>query len=299
MSNPSENTSGEASRTHGPGQPPEPGLHLVSTPIGNLRDITLRALDTLAGADLILAEDTRVAAKLLSAYGVSVTVWSFHDHNEDKQAAIILDRLRAGERIALISDAGTPLVSDPGFKLVRAAVAADLPVHVVPGASSVLAALSLSGLPSDAFFFGGFLPVKSGARQARLNALKAVPGTLILFETAPRLIASLADMASVLGDRPAAVTRELTKKFEEARRGTLTELAEHYASVGPPKGEIVVVIGPPEQAEAAWDEARVDSALSDRVPAAGVKQASAEIAALSGWAKRDVYARALALKDRA
>lgn len=298
MSNPSENTSREASRTLPPGQPPEPGLHLVSTPIGNLRDITLRAIDTLAGADLVLAEDTRVAAKLMSAYGLSVTVWSFHDHNEDKQAGVILDRLRAGERIALISDAGTPLVSDPGFKLVREAVSAGLPVHVVPGASSVLAALSLSGLPSDAFFFGGFLPVKPGARQARLNALKAVPGTLIVFETAPRLAASLGDMAAVLGDRPAAVTRELTKKFEEARRGTLSGLAQHYESAGPPKGEIVVVIGPPDAAEAVWDETRVDAALADRIGAAGVKQASAEVAALSGWAKREVYARALDLKDR-
>lgn len=299
MSNPSEKPSGEASRPHPPGQPPEPGLHLVSTPIGNLRDITLRALDTLAGADLVLAEDTRVAAKLLSAYALSPPVWSFHDHNEDRQTAAILDRLRAGERIALISDAGTPLVSDPGFKLVREAVAAELPVHVVPGASSVLAALSLSGLPSDAFFFGGFLPVKSGARQARLKALAAIPGTLIVFETAPRLAASLGDMAEVLGDRPAAVTRELTKKFEEARRGTLAGLARHYETAGPPKGEIVVVIGPPDAADAAWDAARVDAALADRVPDAGVKQASAEIAALSGWAKRDVYARALDIKDRA
>ena len=279
--------------------PLEAALYLVATPIGNLGDITLRALETIAAADILACEDTRVTRKLLDRYGIARRTLAYHEHNAETQGPKLIAALREGKSVALVSDAGTPLVSDPGFKLVRAAVAADLPVHVVPGASSVLAALSLSGLPSDAFFFGGFLPVKSGARQARLNALKAVPGTLILFETAPRLIASLADMASVLGDRPAAVTRELTKKFEEARRGTLTELAEHYASVGPPKGEIVVVIGPPEQAEAAWDEARVDSALSDRVPAAGVKQASAEIAALSGWAKRDVYARALALKDRA
>ncbi|MAL09406.1 MAG: 16S rRNA (cytidine(1402)-2'-O)-methyltransferase [Maricaulis sp.] len=306
MSNPPDNTPenrpdhrfAEASRPLPPGQPPEPGLHLVATPIGNLRDITLRALDTLAGADLVLAEDTRVAAKLLNAYGISVTCWSFHDHNEDKQSGVVIERLRSGERIALISDAGTPLVSDPGFKLARAVIEAGLPVHVLPGASSVLAALSLAGLPSDSFFFGGFLPNKSGARIKRLEVLKAIPGTLIVFETAPRLVASLADMADVLGDRPAAVTRELTKKFEEARRGTLRDLADHYAEAGPPKGEIVVVIGPPDAGGETWDTQKVDAALADRVAAAGVKQASMEIATLSGWNKREVYARALALKDR-
>ena len=287
----------EAIRTAPAPQAFEPGLYLVATPIGNLRDITLRALDILSVADRVLAEDTRVAAKLLEAYGLRAKVEPYHDHNAEKARPHILEALAAGERIALISDAGTPLVSDPGYKLARAAIEAGADVFPIPGASAALAALTIAGLPSDRFHFAGFPPAKAGARQSFLAGLAGIDATLILYESANRLAASLAAMAEALGDRPAAVCRELTKKFEEARRGALSELAAHYRDAGPPKGEIVVVIGPPEAQ--AWDQARVDAALAAALDEAPVKAASADIAALSGWSRRDVYARALALKARA
>ncbi|MEP4165708.1 16S rRNA (cytidine(1402)-2'-O)-methyltransferase [Maricaulis sp.] len=280
----------------GKGQALEPGLYLVSTPIGNLRDITLRALDVLAAADTVLAEDTRVSRRLLDAYGIRAELQPYHDHNGEKVRPHILAALEAGKRIALVSDAGTPLVSDPGFKLAREVIAAGHKVIAIPGASAVLAALAIAGLPTDCFTFAGFPPPKTGARETWLAEMGRSPGSLVVYEGASRLPASLASMAKVLGDRPAAVCRELTKLHEEARRGTLAGLAEHYAQAGPPRGEVVIVIGP--ASETGWDEARIDAALKRVLAEMRVKDAAAEIAAQSGWAKRDVYARALALRDK-
>ncbi|HLJ21587.1 MAG TPA: 16S rRNA (cytidine(1402)-2'-O)-methyltransferase, partial [Stellaceae bacterium] len=222
-----------------------PGLYIVATPIGNLGDITLRALDVLKGADAILCEDTRVTATLARRFGLGAERIAYHDHNADAVRPGLIARLAAGAVLALVSDAGTPLVSDPGFKLVRDAVAAGIPVIPVPGASAALAALTVSGLPTDRFLFAGFLPAKSAARRRELRELAAVRASLIFYETAPRLAEALADMAAMLGDRPAAVARELTKLHEEVRRGSLSALAEHYRGAGPPKGEIVVIVGPP------------------------------------------------------
>ena len=274
----------------------EPGLHIVSTPIGNLRDITLRALDTLSGADEVLAEDTRVARKLLDAHGIRAKLSAYHDHNGAARRPEILQKLQDGATIALVSDAGTPLVSDPGWKLAHEAAEAGIRIIPVPGASAMLAGLVTSALPSDKFMFCGFLPVKSGQRKRDAEALKAVPATLIFYEGGSRLAACLADLADVLGpDRPAAIARELTKLFEETRRGTLSELATHYASAGAPKGEIVILIGPPIEKEAS--EADLDAALLDALETLPVKQAANQVGAALGISKRDAYQRALTLKS--
>lgn len=274
------------------------GLHIVATPIGNAADITLRALDTLRDVDLIACEDTRVTGNLLIRYGIATRRLAYNDHNAERVRPLLLERMRRNERVALVSDAGMPLVSDPGYKLVRAAIAEGLPVTTVPGASAPLAALALSGLPSDRFLFAGFLPNRSAARRHELSELAGVPATLILFESARRLGAALADMAAVLGDRPAAVAREMTKRFEDVRRDSLTALAAHYAAAGPPRGEIVVVIGPPATATAADDAAAVitlDDMLRDALAGASLRDAAAAVAIASGLPRRAVYARALAL----
>ncbi|MEX0751319.1 MAG: 16S rRNA (cytidine(1402)-2'-O)-methyltransferase, partial [Xanthobacteraceae bacterium] len=224
------------------------GLHIVATPIGNLGDITLRALEALAGADVIACEDTRVTRKLLDRYGITTPLTPYHDHNAAEARPKILARLAAGEAVALVSDAGTPLVSDPGFKLVRAVREAGHAVTALPGASATLAALTVAGLPTDRFFFEGFLPPKEAARRTRITELKRIPATLVLFETGPRLAATLADLAEGLGARAAAICRELTKLHEEVRRGSLEELAHHYAGAEARRGEIVIVIAPaPEE----------------------------------------------------
>lgn len=283
----------------GPGQQPvtvAPGLYVVSTPIGNLRDITLRAMDILSGADEVLAEDTRVASKLLSACAIKARLSPYHDHNAAERRPQILARLAEGARIALISDAGTPLVSDPGWKLVHEALEAGVKVYPVPGACALLAGLVASGLPSDRFMFAGFLPPKSGARRAALETLKHVPATLIFYESGPRLADCLSDLAVILGGaREAAVARELTKLFEETRRGTLDSLAAHYQSAGPPRGEIVLLAGPPpERVSSAGD---LDAALRDALATMATKQAADSVAEALGLAKRDVYQRALKLKS--
>lgn len=271
-----------------------PGLYVVATPIGNLRDITIRALETLAAADLIACEDTRITRKLTEHYGIATPLTAYHDHNAAEARPKLLARLAAGEAVALVSDAGTPLVSDPGFKLVRAAQEAGHAVTAVPGASALLAALAIAGLPSDRFHFEGFLPAKAGARRNRIAALRALRETLILFETGPRLAEALDDLAAGLGPREAAVCRELTKLHEEVRRGTLDELAHAYADASAPKGEIVVAIAPPPDDERA-QPADLDAMLRDALARASLKDAVAEVATITGEPRGEVYRRALAL----
>jgi 16S rRNA (cytidine1402-2'-O)-methyltransferase len=270
-----------------------PGLYLIATPIGNLGDISLRALETLAAADCIACEDTRVTRKLTERYGIATPLMAYHEHNSDEALPKILARLEQGQSVALVSDAGTPLISDPGYRLVRAAVAAGHDVTSLPGASAVLAALSLSGLPTDRFLFDGFLPPKQGARQKRIAELAAIPATLVLFESGPRLAASLADLAAGLGSREAAVCRELTKLHEEIRRGDLTTLAGDYAEGGETRGEIVIVIAPPPEQDVA--DSDIDDMLRQALGRVSVKDAVGEVALATGRARRDVYQRALEL----
>lgn len=273
----------------------EAGLYIVSTPIGNLRDITFRALDTLHGVEHILAEDTRQTRKLCDVYSIKTPLSAYHDHNAAKRVPDIIKRLQEGARLALVSDAGTPLVSDPGFRLVRAAVEASIPVWPVPGASAALAGLVKSGLPSDRFFFYGFLPPKSGARQTALAKIKDIKATLVFFTTGPRIEAVLKDMVDVFGDREAVITRELTKKYEEARYGLMSSLIDSVKSV-PPRGEIVLLISPPSETPR-WSEEQIREALKNAIPQDGVKRASTSIAEASGWVKREVYSIALTMKS--
>jgi 16S rRNA (cytidine1402-2'-O)-methyltransferase len=277
----------------------EPGLYIVATPIGNMGDITLRALETLRKVDFIACEDTRESGKLTSAYDIKAQKLPYHDHNAAEMRPKILRILGEGKTIALISDAGMPLVSDPGYKLVQDCIAAGHYVTCVPGASATLNALVLSGLPADRFFFAGFLPAKQSARRQALGELKEIPGTLIFYETGPRLQESLADMKDILGDRNAAVARELTKKFEELRRDRLSALAASYEGE-PPKGEIVVVVGAGFAEAAAWDDAAIDALLTKMIEeeGMGVKDASSFVATKAGLRKNDVYQRALLLKGR-
>jgi 16S rRNA (cytidine1402-2'-O)-methyltransferase len=289
----------QASEGQGPRKPPlAPGLHIVATPIGNMRDITLRALDVLQAADLIVCEDTRVFAKLANRYGIAAPTLAYSDATQDAAEPRIVRALAAGQRVALVSDAGMPLISDPGYRLVRAALARDLAVTAVPGPSAVPMALALSGLPTDRFFFGGFLPAKEGERRRAIAEAAVVPATLVFFEAPHRLAASLADLAALLGARPAAIARELTKLFEEVRRASLVELAEHYARHPEVKGEIAIVIGPPEEA-AAPEAGVLDEALRVALAGASTKDAAAEVAARYGLKRREVYARALELRREA
>lgn len=271
------------------------GLYVLATPIGNARDISLRALDVLKGCDVIAAEDTRVTSKLLAIHGVSKPLIAYNDHNAPEMRPKILARLERGEAVVLVSDAGTPLVSDPGYKLVRAVVAAGAAVVAIPGPSAVLAGLTLSGLPSDRFLFAGFLPSRQGERKTALEELKTVRATLIFFESAQRLSESLAAMADVLGMRACAVTRELTKMHEEVRRGSLGELAALFAEKGPPKGEVTIVVGPPD--EVVTDDAKIDAALTAALGFMPVKAAAAMIADLTDGSRKQIYTRALELKD--
>ena len=271
----------------------------MATPIGNLGDLSPRALATLRDADLVACEDTRVTAKLLRAHGVARALTSYHEHNAERMRPEILDRLRAGASVALASDAGTPLVSDPGYKLVRDAIAAGIEVLAVPGPSAALAALSISGLPTDRFLVAGFLPARTTARKRTIAELGAVPATLVLFESARRLPATLAELADALGARPAAVARELTKRFEEVRRGSLDQLATHYAAAGAPRGEVVVVVGPAaEDHELRPGEVELDAALGEALERLPPAAAAAELAAATGRPRRELYRRALALKRR-
>ena len=274
----------------------EPALYLVATPIGNLGDITIRALDTLAGAALIACEDTRVTRKLLTRYGISAAVTAYHEHSGPEAGRRILAALEEGRAVALVSDAGTPLVSDPGYRLVREVVEAGHGVVPIPGPSSVLAALAAAGLPTDTFLFAGFLPNKGGGRRSRLETLGAIPATLVLLESPNRVGALLADAAGLLGGaREAVVCREMTKLHETFARGTLASLSAEFGG-GPARGEIVVVIAPPaEPAPAA--EADIDAQLRAALTRLGVRDAADAVAAATGAKRRDVYQRALALKS--
>ena len=278
-----------------PARPVSPGLYLVATPIGNLRDITLRALDVLGAADLVLAEDTRVTGKLLSAYGLKAKLERCDDHASARAAELAVERLKAGEVVALVSDAGTPMVSDPGFVVARAVIAEGLPVHPIPGASSLLAALCIAGLPADRVLFAGFLPPKSGARRAMLDDLRSQRQTLVFFESGPRLADSLADMAAVLGPRPAAVARELTKLYEECVRGPLDQLALDPRLDGP-KGEIVVVVGPGAAEQAT--EADADAALTEALTRLPPGEAASEVSRALDLPRKALYRRALELQGR-
>jgi 16S rRNA (cytidine1402-2'-O)-methyltransferase len=292
------------------GQPIEPprlaaGLHLVATPIGNLRDITLRALETLAAADAIACEDSRVTRKLLDHYGIATPLTPYHEHNAVAARPKLLARLTAGEAIALVSDAGTPLISDPGFKLVRAACEAGLPVSAVPGPSAALAALAVAGLPTDRFFFEGFLPPKDGARRARIAELARIPATLILYESGPRIGRALHALAEGLGPRQAAVCRELTKLHEEVRRDDLAALALAYDAnakdtgkdLAEIRGEFAIVIAPPAEEADAADADTVDALLRRALRHASVKDAVSDVAAATGRPRREIYQRALALSE--
>ncbi|RWC86349.1 MAG: 16S rRNA (cytidine(1402)-2'-O)-methyltransferase [Mesorhizobium sp.] len=277
-------------------RPLDPALYLVATPIGNLADITLRALETLAAADIVACEDTRVSRVLLDRYGIRRRTTAYHEHNAGEAGPKLIAALAAGQSVALISDAGTPLVSDPGYRLVGEALDQGIRVVPIPGPSAPLAALTASGLPSDAFLFAGFLPVKVGQRLSRLEALRAVPATLIFFESPRRLAESLGAMVQALGgDRKAAIGRELTKTFEEIRTGTLRELADHYAAADTPKGEIVVCIGPAEaKADEPEDIDRLLLSLAAEMPAS---KAAAEAAKMTGGQKQALYRRLLELRE--
>lgn len=272
----------------------QPGLHIVATPIGNLGDLSDRARRTLAEADVVACEDTRVTGGLLQRIGARAALMPYHEHNAERMRPQLLERLRAGAVVALVSDAGTPLVSDPGYKLVRDAAEIGIPVVPVPGPSALLAALMVAGLPTDRFLFAGFLPSKAKARRDALRELAAVPATLVFYEAVHRLAESLAAMAEELGPRPAAVCRELTKLHEEVRRGALDTLADQYAAAGAPKGEVVVVVGPPVPTDAPA-AADLDGLLRAALKEQSVRDAAATVAAATGLKKRIVYARALEL----
>ena len=272
-----------------------PGLYIVATPIGNARDITLRALDVLHGADVIACEDTRVTSKLMSIHGISTPLMSYHDHNARRVLPGLIERLKNGERVAQVSDAGTPLIADPGYRLVNACRDADIPVTALPGASSVTMALAVAGIATDRFTFVGFVPTKSGERGTWFSNILAIGGTVVAFESAKRLPASLQALAKTSPDRELAVCRELTKRFEEVRRGTAADLAAHYAGAGPPKGEIVLVIGPASAADKEVDDVAIDAALSDALKQFSVRDAAQAVAESLGTPRKRVYARALLL----
>jgi 16S rRNA (cytidine1402-2'-O)-methyltransferase len=266
----------------------------VPTPIGNLGDVTLRALSVLRGVDRVFCEDTRVTARLLARYDITASLDRYHDHNAERARPAILAALRRGKRLALVSDAGTPLISDPGYKLVREAIAEDLPVTALPGPAAALTALILSGLPPDVFLFAGFLPTRRVARRRTLEGWSHLEATLLFFEAVPRLTGCLADMADSLGNRQAAVARELTKLHEEIRRGRLADLAAHYREAGPPRGEVVIVVGPPEPTVP--DHATVDGRLRAALAEFGMRDAAAKVAAETGLPRGELYRRALAIR---
>lgn len=273
------------------------GLYVVATPIGNLNDISARALDTLNAAEIIACEDTRVTKKLFALLGISIhkNFICYQNYNEEDKAAGIVDIIKGGQAVALVSDAGSPLISDPGYKLVSLCRKEGVKVYSIPGAAAVICALQLAGLPTNRFMFAGFIPNKDKARADLFNELKSINTTLVLYETAPRLLKTLQAAGDVFGTREMAVVREITKLYEDARNGTAQELAQYYTE-NPAKGEIVLVIAPPCQSESA--EIDVKNELSSRLQKMSLKSAVEEVTALSGLSKKEVYNQALALKDK-
>lgn len=271
-----------------------PGLYLVATPIGNLGDITLRALETLAGVDIVACEDTRITRRLIERFSITATLKQYHEHNAEQARPKILEALARGSSIALVSDAGTPLISDPGFKLVREVSAAGFPVIALPGPSSVLAALSVAALPTDRFFFEGFLPSKQNARRTRIAELARIDATLVMFESGARVQECLHDLASVMGERNAAICREMTKLHEEVRRATVSELAG-ISDTLETRGEFVLVIGPPAADAGLMNDAALDDLLRTSLARGSVKDAVAHAVEVSGRPRREIYARALEL----
>jgi 16S rRNA (cytidine1402-2'-O)-methyltransferase len=289
-----EPSGGERSRKL-PAQPIAPGLYVVATPIGNMGDLSPRALAVLAGVGTIACEDTRVTGRLLARHGLETRRLAYHEHNAARVRPILMRRLENDESVALVSDAGTPLISDPGYRLVADCADSGVTVFAVPGPSAVLAALMVAGLPTDRFLFAGFLPPREAARRRTIVELSSVPATLVILESPRRLASLLADLAAGLGDRRAAVGRELTKRFEEVRRGRLSELAAQYqAAANPPKGEITVVVGPPE-GPAEQTEEDLDTRLRAALEQHSASEAARRVAADTGRKRREVYARALAL----
>ena len=273
-----------------------PGLYVTATPIGNLGDITLRALEVLGQADVIACEDTRVTGKLLARYDIKKPTVAYHDHNAERMLPKLLDHLEQGHKVVLVSDAGTPLISDPGYRLVHEARKAGHHVTSLPGASALLAALASAGLPTDRFLFAGFLPHKTAGRHKVLEEFRSLKATLVFYESPHRLLDSLKDIREVLGNRPVAVCRELTKLYEEIRQGPVDDVVAHYEQAAPPKGEIVVVIGPPEEAEVS--DSDVDEALVQALKKLSVKEAVAAVTGATGRKRKEVYARALELAGR-
>ena len=271
------------------------GLYPVATPIGNLRDITLRALDVLETADLIACEDSRVTRKLLMRYSITTKTIVYNDHNAPRVLPHLIKLLNDGDSLALVSDAGTPLISDPGFKLVEAAISENIPVYPIPGANAAIAGLVASGLPTDSFFFAGFLPPKQGARRTRLKELVRVPGSLVFYESSGRLAASLSDMSDILGPRKAVIAREITKLHEETIRDTLVHLVDIFKKHGGPRGEIVIVVDQSE-AEIVSDET-LEKAIRNALQTMSVRDAANEVAQQTGRARREIYARALEISS--
>ena len=272
----------------------QPGLYVTATPIGNLKDITFRAVDVLRQADVILCEDKRVTAKLCQAYEIKTPLSAYHDHNGEIVRPKILDRLRNDQAIAIVSDAGTPLISDPGYKLVKEARDQGFAIFTVPGPCAAIAGLSIAGAPTDQFMFAGFLPPKAHARRKTLMELNSVGGTLIFYETGPRLTEALADVEDALGNRKVAIARELTKLHEELRNGTARELCTHYKEFGPPRGEIVLIVYPPE--EESWSDEQISQLLTGLLTDHSVKDAASMAAEETGMARKVLYKLALDLK---
>jgi len=273
------------------------GLYVVATPIGNLADITLRALEVLKGVDKIACEDTRVTKRLLSRYGIGTYMISYHDHNAESVRISLIEEIRGGAALALVSDAGMPTISDPGYKLIRGCIESDLQVKVVPGASAGICGLVVSGLPTDRFLFQGYLSSRSSQRRTTLREISTVPASLIFYESAKRLPGSLMDMLTELGDRPATVVRELTKLYEEVRRSTLSELAAHYAEDAKTRGEVVVVVGP-AQAVKSFNDMELEVVLAERLNYLSLRDAVAEVAAITKQPRKQIYQIAIHLQSR-
>ena len=275
---------------------PAPGLYIVATPIGNLGDVTLRALELLGSVDVIACEDTRITKRLLEKYNVATPLTLYHEHNAARATPRLLQRLQDGGTVALVSDAGTPLISDPGYRLVRQVHEAEIPVFVAPGPSAPIAALVASGLPSDRFLFGGFLPTRQSARRKSLTELADLRASLVFLESPRRLARSLLDMQSVLGQREAAVARELTKRYEEVVRGSLKELADRYENAPTPRGEVVVIVGPPIiEVNDEENEATLDEQLTIALATMSVRDAARSVSVATGLPRREAYRRALIL----